>query len=101
MHQSKSLDSFLSRRVRVLKGDIAKQNVDVIVNAANSTLFGGGVSTAQFTRNEDHRFWKHVVKYAARAFHAGCLLVRLCYYRRSPPCTLCNSYGRADYKNRT
>src|SRR6267378_4342279 len=31
-----------TRRVRVLKGDITKQNVDVIVNAANSTLFGGG-----------------------------------------------------------
>jgi O-acetyl-ADP-ribose deacetylase (regulator of RNase III) len=40
--QSKSLDSFLSGRVLVLKGDITKQNVDAIVNAANSTLFGGG-----------------------------------------------------------
>ena len=42
MDQSKSLDGFLSGRVRVLKGDITKQNVDVIVNAANSTLLGGG-----------------------------------------------------------
>ena len=42
MRQSKSLDSFLSGRVRVLKGDITEQKVDVIVNAANSTLFGGG-----------------------------------------------------------
>jgi O-acetyl-ADP-ribose deacetylase len=40
--QSKSLDCFLSGRVLVLKGDITKQNVDVIVNAANSALLGGG-----------------------------------------------------------
>jgi O-acetyl-ADP-ribose deacetylase (regulator of RNase III) len=39
---SKSLDSFLSGRVLVLKGDITKQNVDAIGNAANSTLLGGG-----------------------------------------------------------
>jgi O-acetyl-ADP-ribose deacetylase len=42
MDQSKCLDSFLSGRVLVLKGDITKQDVDAIVNAANSTLFGGG-----------------------------------------------------------
>jgi O-acetyl-ADP-ribose deacetylase (regulator of RNase III) len=42
MRQSKSLDSFLSGRVRVLKRDITEQKVDVIVNAANGTLFGGG-----------------------------------------------------------
>lgn len=42
MNQSKSLDSFLSGRVLVLKGDITNQDVDAIVNAANSTLFGGG-----------------------------------------------------------
>ncbi len=42
MGQSKALESFLSGRVRVLQGDITKQNVDVIVNAANSTLLGGG-----------------------------------------------------------
>jgi O-acetyl-ADP-ribose deacetylase (regulator of RNase III) len=42
MDQSKSLKSFLSGRVRVLQGDITKQSVDVIVNAANGTLFGGG-----------------------------------------------------------
>jgi O-acetyl-ADP-ribose deacetylase (regulator of RNase III) len=42
MDRSKPLQSFLSGRVRILLGDITKQNVDVIVNAANSTLFGGG-----------------------------------------------------------
>ena len=35
-------DSFLEGRVRVLTGDITGQDVTAIVNAANSTLLGGG-----------------------------------------------------------
>src|ERR1700688_2780077 len=42
MDQSKILADFLSGKVQVVMGDITKQNVDAIVNAANSTLFGGG-----------------------------------------------------------
>lgn len=43
MQTSKALDeTFLDGRVRLVVGDITKQNVDVIVNAANSTLLGGG-----------------------------------------------------------
>jgi O-acetyl-ADP-ribose deacetylase (regulator of RNase III) len=33
---------FLSGRVHVLAGDITRQEVDAVVNAANSTLMGGG-----------------------------------------------------------
>jgi O-acetyl-ADP-ribose deacetylase len=39
---SDSLETFLCYRVHVLVGDITSQNVDIIVNAANSTLLGGG-----------------------------------------------------------
>ncbi len=43
MQTSRALDgTFLSGRVCLVVGDITKQNVDVIVNAANWTLFGGG-----------------------------------------------------------
>ena len=39
---SPSVESFLAGRVLVLVGDITQQDVTAIVNAANSTLLGGG-----------------------------------------------------------
>jgi O-acetyl-ADP-ribose deacetylase (regulator of RNase III) len=36
------LETFMAGRVRVLLGDITRQAVDALVNAANSTLMGGG-----------------------------------------------------------
>src|SRR5581483_11576386 len=36
------LETFLDGRIKVLVGNIVEQDVDVIVNAANSGLMGGG-----------------------------------------------------------
>jgi len=42
MNSSETFKSFLHGRVTIIVGDIAQQHVDAVVNAANSTLFGGG-----------------------------------------------------------
>lgn len=42
MSETSLTSSFLNGRVIALQGDIAAQAVDAVVNAANSTLLGGG-----------------------------------------------------------
>jgi len=42
MDYSNVIESFLNGRVTILASDISQQQVDALVNAANSTLMGGG-----------------------------------------------------------
>ncbi len=42
MDASSPIESFLDGRVTILVGDISQQQVDALVNAANSSLMGGG-----------------------------------------------------------
>ncbi len=47
----------------LVQGDITKEQVDAIVNAANAQLRGGVVLTAQFTAPGARRLWRNVTKF--------------------------------------
>jgi O-acetyl-ADP-ribose deacetylase (regulator of RNase III) len=78
MDQPPVARTFLSGRVRILVGDITAQNVDVIVNAANSTLLGNAVLTSAGALPA-----KHVIHTVGPIVGGGCepdsALLAACY----------------------